>query len=296
MHKDTASEILLTGWQDTGQDTFKITARWPGNHPFYKSAAGFHDPMLVAETVRQAVPLLSHVAYGVPFGHRQSWSHFRYDLTPEGLATDCGPTDVELLVTCADLSRRGSVLAGMTMQVELVANGRPLGTAESTFRNHPPAVYRRLRGDRAEKAWGEIQDAPVPPGVPSGSVRRSRQADVVLSPADERSAGHRLRVDPRHPVLFDHPLDHVPGMLLLEAARQAAHSAMGPYPLVPTALDATFARYGEFDSPCGIQAERVSGVAGDPANMSAHRRPLVLVTAVQDEEQVFSALVRFEPC
>ncbi|WP_260845011.1 AfsA-related hotdog domain-containing protein [Streptomyces sp. SLBN-31] len=50
--------------------------------------------------------------------------------------------------------------------------------------------------------------------------------DVVLSPLGQP---HRwqLRVDTRHPVLFDHIVDHVPGMLLIEAARQAATATLG---------------------------------------------------------------------
>lgn len=43
---------------------------------------------------------------------------------------------------------------------------------------------------------------------------------------DDAGDGWPLRVDRTHPILFDHQLDHVPGMLLLEAARQAGFSAI----------------------------------------------------------------------
>ncbi|WP_281275492.1 AfsA-related hotdog domain-containing protein [Saccharothrix australiensis] len=42
----------------------------------------------------------------------------------------------------------------------------------------------------------------------------------MLSPVG-RSDSWLPRVDRRHPVLFDHPVDHVPGMALQEAGRQA---------------------------------------------------------------------------
>ena len=286
MHKTTADEVLLTGWQATGEDAFTVTARWPVDHPFYEPVAGFQDPMLIAESVRQAVPLLSHVAYGVPFGHCQSWSRFRYSLESDGLATACGPTDVELRITCTDVTRRGTVLAGMTMHVDLVADGMPLGTAQSTFRNHAPAIYRRLRGEYADTAWSKAVAAPVPMAVPPRSVGRRCEDDVVLALAGPLTPGHLLRVNTRHPILFDHPLDHAPGMLLLEAARQAANSTAGHQRLIPTTFDASFARYVELDAPCWIQVDQVSATANGSCS--------VRLSALQEHERVFTALVGLE--
>ncbi|MEV6618691.1 AfsA-related hotdog domain-containing protein [Streptomyces sp. NPDC051051] len=74
--------------------------------------------------------------------------------------------------------------------------------------------------------------------------------------------------------MFDHPVDHVPGLALLEAADQAARALLSPASLAPTAIEATYWRYVEFDQPCRIEAEslaepgsvRVTGVQeGEPA-------------------------------
>lgn len=73
--------------------------------------------------------------------------------------------------------------------------------------------------------------------------------DVVLAAADVRSPHRRQpRVDTAHPVCFDHPADHVPGMVLLEAAPQVAHAPTGPRDALPGGLESAFARY----APCGI--------------------------------------------
>jgi hypothetical protein len=286
VHKTTTAEVLLTGWRATGQDTFAVTASWPAEHFFYESVRGFHDPLLVAETVRQTVPLLSHVAYDVPFGHRQSWSRFHYSLDLFALATGGTPTEVELRVTCTDITRRGTVLAGLSMQIELLADGIPLGTAGTTFLNHPPKIYQRLRGSHADSAWGTAEAAPVPRPVPPHQVGRRSEADVVLAPAGPRPSDSRLRVDTRHPVLFDHPLDHVPGMLLLEAARQAGTAVAGHGPVIATSLDAVFTRYVELNAPCWIHAE--------PAPAAANGSRRVLTSAQQNDDRAFSATVGFE--
>ena len=59
-----------------------------------------------------------------------------------------------------------------------------------------------------------------------------------------------MRVDGRHPVHFDHPQDHVPGMMLIDAARQAALLS------VPNAqvrgLTAEFTHFVEIDDVCVI--------------------------------------------
>jgi hypothetical protein len=85
-------------------------------------------------------------------------------------------------------------------------------------------------------------------------VGRDRPADVVLAPADLPGTW-LLRVDPEHPIFFEHPTDHVPGMALLEAMRQAARCLLFPARMLPTGVHSSFSRFVEFDSPCLVRAE-----------------------------------------
>ncbi|WP_372343065.1 AfsA-related hotdog domain-containing protein [Streptomyces sp. KL116D] len=80
--------------------------------------------------------------------------------------------------------------------------------------------------------------------------------DVVLSatPRDDR---WQLRVDTRHPILFEHPARSRSGMTLLEAARRASISLMGARRSVSLASE--FSRYIELDEPCFIEAEIIPG-------------------------------------
>jgi hypothetical protein len=285
VHKEDPSEVLLTGWHTAGPDSYRLTARWPRAHRFYCSANGLHDPLLIAESVRQAVPLLSHAAYDVPFGHRQSWSEFGFSLEAGALTTVGDATEVELHVSCTDVVRRGGRLGAMTMTVDITADGARLGTAQSRFSNHPPAIYRRLRREYADLEQVLSRTLPPCPPLPAARVAREDPRDVVLSPTGQPGRS-RLRVDLSHPVLFDHPVDHAPGMLLLEAARQAAHDAAGPHRMTPVAMDCVFLRYAEFDAPCFLQTDRL------PQDSDGHAR--VLVTATQRGNCVFSATVALE--
>ncbi|MFF9086508.1 ScbA/BarX family gamma-butyrolactone biosynthesis protein [Streptomyces sp. NPDC014991] len=285
VHKLAESEVLLRECQTVAPDTFLVTARWPVGHSFYGPVHGLFDPLFAAESIRQAVPLLSHTAYDVPFGHRQSWDHYRQTLSPAALTSGTTAADTELRISCTDVVRRAGRLASATMRVDMVRDGLPLGTAELAFHNHPPAIYQRLRGRYADLERATAQAVPAAPPMAPGEVARRRSADVVLS-AGERTGRSRLRVDLSHPVLFDHPVDHVPGMLLLEAARQAAHRDAQPEPMVVTGLEADFRRYVELDSPCWIETTRESsGAAGQR----------VRVTAVQHDEALFTAVVTLTP-
>ncbi|MFI6107699.1 ScbA/BarX family gamma-butyrolactone biosynthesis protein [Streptomyces sp. NPDC051310] len=285
VHRAAIAEVFLTGWHPTGEDSFTVTAQWPRQHCFYTAHEGLHDPLLLSETVRQTLPLLSHAAYDVPFDTRLSWDFFRYALDPAALPTGFVPAELELRVTASDIRRRGGQLAAVTMHFDILRDGAPLATAETRFGCYSRAVYQRVRAGRADidrvLATALPPAAPVDPAV----VGRDRWPDVVLAPAD-RDGRWRLRTDTGHPVLFDHPVDHAPGMLLLEAARQATQAIRPGRRVLPVGMDIAFFRYVEFDSPCWITA--------DPDGVDAVGRDRTKVTAWQDEHVAFSVTVTSE--
>ncbi|MFF3291706.1 ScbA/BarX family gamma-butyrolactone biosynthesis protein [Streptomyces sp. NPDC003023] len=282
VHKAAQSEVLLTGWESVGENTFRITAQWPRTHSFYDTADARHDPLLIAETVRQAVPLLSHLGYQVPIGHRQIWDHLTWTVNPDALLTEATPAEIEMRIECSDVVRRGTRLAALSMSVDIVRDGIPLGTASTRFANQAPAVYTRLRGVYGDLTYAQSRAVAPPPPVTPQQVGRDRFRDVVLSPG---TGPHRfqLRADLNHPALFDHPVDHAPGMLMLEAARQAAHAVAHPEFAVITGMGSVFSRYVEFDAPCWIEAEVL------PSQLPTHVSSRV--TAVQHGRTVFSTTV-----
>jgi hypothetical protein len=111
--------------------------------------------------------------------------------------------------------------------------------------------------------------------------------DVVLSPTDARNRW-LLRADTRHPVLFEHAVDHVPGMVLIEAARQATAVALDRPHYLPVNLACEFARYTELAQPCTIEARPLSAPAPGGGRS-------VLATAVQSGVPVFTCTVTAAP-
>ncbi|MGW1769961.1 AfsA-related hotdog domain-containing protein, partial [Streptomyces sp. NPDC002073] len=215
------------------------------------------------------------------------------------------PAELQIHVTCTDIKYRRGLPVGLTMHYEVMRGDLLLAVASTAFNCHTPALYQRLRvgrGNVSQMFWNVPE--PAPP-LSKELCRRDRMQDVVLSPTGEADRW-QLRVDTSHPVLFDHPVDHVPGMLLLEAARQAAFActpATAAYadpsadaagssatpaqgPCWPVSMDVGFRRYVEFDSPCWITAEATR------PQTAGHDRGL-RVTAVQgdDPTPAFTATV-----
>ncbi|WP_330349516.1 AfsA-related hotdog domain-containing protein [Streptomyces sp. NBC_00582] len=95
-------------------------------------------------------------------------------------------------------------------------------------------------------------------GTEDTGVLTAANAKVTGVVAAAGTAEHqhrwRLRNDVSHTLLFDHPVDHVPGLVLLEAAHQAAQAVASPTPLDVTHIAIGYERYVEFDEPCWIQA------------------------------------------
>ncbi|MCB5180294.1 ScbA/BarX family gamma-butyrolactone biosynthesis protein [Streptomyces antimicrobicus] len=278
VHRAAVAEVFLTGMCRPAEDRFHVTAQLPRAHSFFAPIAGSHyDPMLICETVRQVGSYVAHEAFDVPLGHQFLLWRLDYTTYPDTLVIGDVPADVDLDVTCTEIRRRGTQLQALQYAVVVRHHDTVLATAKIGYTVASPAVYRRLRAEQlGRRPVPSLPPAPLKPA----QVGRWSPFDVVLATAPQQGTGStwQLRYDTRHPVLFDHPGDHLPGMVLLEAARQAA-VALTPAPdVLPACVVSSFQRYAEFGTPLWIHAQR-SGDCG------------VEVTGTQDGQQVFAARV-----
>ncbi|HEX2301959.1 MAG TPA: ScbA/BarX family gamma-butyrolactone biosynthesis protein, partial [Pseudonocardiaceae bacterium] len=228
--------------------------------------------------IRQAGILLAHTEYGVPLGQHFLVRDLHVAVRREHFLVGDVPASLDIDVACSDIKRRSGSLVELRIDVVIRRDGHVAATGGGSLRCVSEALYRRLRGDRAAGNAQLPLTAPVAPQ----SVGRMSPTDVVLSPTC-RPDRWQLRVDTRHPVLFDHPVDHVPGMVLLEAARQAAAATLESLPFVPTGVSSEFERYVELDTPCFIEAQRVPD--------SDLGQESILVTGRQEDNLVFRCLV-----
>ncbi|MER5836242.1 ScbA/BarX family gamma-butyrolactone biosynthesis protein [Streptomyces sp. NPDC002130] len=276
-HRTTETDVFPTRWTRISDTRFRFTAHWPADHPFFGLVDDRHqDPMVVGETLRQASMVLAHAEFGAPAD-----THFvMWDMTvrvdPAALLLADAAEPVEFDVVCSEVRRRGRGLHSMRTTMEFRRAGRLVARGTGSTGCTSPRAYRRLRADRLDAL-----DRPVPllEGIAPHTAGRDRAEDVVLA-AGDRPGVWNLRVDTGHPVLFPRPNDHVPGMVLFEAARQAATAASGLHPFLPSTMTADFARYAELHSPCRIETQVLNERSGEVT---------VLVSGRQDGESVFTA-------
>ncbi|MEU0218761.1 ScbA/BarX family gamma-butyrolactone biosynthesis protein [Streptomyces sp. NPDC006265] len=276
-HRTTETDVFPARWTPISDTRFRFTAHWPAAHSFFGPVDDRHqDPMIVGETLRQASMVLAHAEFGAPAD-----THFvMWDLTvrvdPSALLLADAAEPVEFDVVCSEVRRRGRGLHSMRTTMEFRRAGRLVARGTGSTGCTSPRAYRRLRAGKVSAL-----DTPVPllPGIAPQIAGRARAEDVVLAPTDRPGVWH-LRVDTGHPVLFPRPNDHVPGMVLFEAARQAATAASGRHPFLPSTMTAGFTRYAELHGPCRIEAEVLDESPGEVT---------VRVSGRQDGESVFTA-------
>ncbi|MFE9258464.1 ScbA/BarX family gamma-butyrolactone biosynthesis protein [Streptomyces sp. NPDC006879] len=285
-HRATDVDVIPTGWRRTGADRFLVSAHWSRNHPFFTPVAGgLHDPLLVAETLRQSGILVAHAAYDVPVGYHFLIESIDYAANPLMLGAR-GSGDVQVEVELSEIVLRGGALKKARTDVVIKRERRIVAVATAHWSVTAPRVYERLRAERIAAPLPDLVALPAP--APAALTGRRSAKDVVISPLPE-DGRWLLRVDTSHPTLFQRRNDHVPGMLLLEAARQASASLTQPSPFVPTTMRSSFRRYVEFDEPCYVSARLVE--------QELPQLTSVEVIARQAGEEVFSAVLSsVRPC
>ncbi|MFJ4775450.1 ScbA/BarX family gamma-butyrolactone biosynthesis protein [Streptomyces sp. NPDC088762] len=279
VHRAALAEVFLTGMCRPAEGRFHVTAQLPRAHSFFTPIAGTHyDPMLICETIRQVGSYVAHEAFDVPLGHQFLLWGLDYTTVPENLVIGDTPASLDLDVVCTEVRLRGTQLQALRYQVTMRHGDAVMATGDVCYNVASPAVYRRLRA-------GQLDRRPEPSLPPNplqpAQVGRVSPFDVVLAAAPQQQGPGctwQLRYDTRHPVLFDHPGDHLPGMVLLEAARQASVALTPALTVLPVSVRSTYQRYAEFGEPIWIRAERTG-----PA--------LIKVTGTQTDEVIFEALV-----
>lgn len=278
VHRSSIGEVFVTDGVRTGESEVSVAAQWPRDHALYHpDENGMSDPLLLAETLRQAHFYAAHKCFGVPLGSRFVGQDVSFRITdPTLLRIGEEPLAVVLHGNWTE-ERRSGRPAGARLDATLVIDGRVCGDGHTRGLMLDDRRYRLVRGRPSE-------GGPRPPGALAaevawpGRVGRLRWKDCVLE-RDRSDEEWRLRVDVGHAVLFDHPTDHIPLMVLLEGFRQLGHLTVHDdppgspddpaYALTGLSLDCT--AFGELGEPVGLTIEDRS-----PASTPKGRRVLTV--------------------
>ncbi|MFF1923724.1 ScbA/BarX family gamma-butyrolactone biosynthesis protein [Streptomyces sp. NPDC058221] len=280
-HRPDQQDAFPTGLTRLTDSQFSVPAHWPTPHRFFSPVTGgYQDPLLIAESIRQTTMLIAHSEFGVPLDASFVMWQLHYASEAQCLVLGEDPWDLTMEVTCSRIQYRARRLGSMDVDFLFHRRGTLFATGGGRISVTSAAIYQRLRGHRSAMLDARI---PLLPAVAPHAVGRTSERDVVLAPAPAPDTWE-LRVDTRHPTLYSHPNDHVPGILLMEAARQAAQAFSPGRTFLPASMEADFLQYVELDRPCRIEALPVPADETSPAG--------VLIRAVQGDEPAFTCTLR----
>jgi hypothetical protein len=262
IHRRHAATVFLTDVQPDGADGFVAAAILPDGHDYYGAHTGEGnrrlDPMLLLEAARQAHNYLAHTYFGVEADAAFILNSCSLRVAPDAYTQlpPAGPGLLTMSLPAPSPQRAGRRTRGLAPAFTLTVSGVPIGSAGMSVGYASAAAYRSLR--TRHRNGPLITSGDLPPADRTGAADpalcgRLRPADVLL--ADLAGDRARLLVPVEHTGLFDHPLDHIPGTLLVEAARQFA-TALSPDPrtAIMTSMSATFHSFAELDRPVELTA------------------------------------------
>jgi hypothetical protein len=207
VHKCANAEVFITDVRKVGS-SWQCWAQISAGHSRVVSADGRLPLVLDFELIRQAAIAIAHLGYGVPlhesfiidevFIRRQNYEYDTMVLS--------APVDLTLLARERSVVVRHGRVAVMELEMDFVdANDRVVAVGGGTFRCLTPAQYRAVRRNSYR----------ISTDFASSSV--SRVMDLVVTGS---SMSAQLGVDYRDSFLFDHPTDHLPGLLFVDVATE----------------------------------------------------------------------------
>ncbi|MFE6737096.1 AfsA-related hotdog domain-containing protein [Streptomyces tubercidicus] len=261
IHRWALSEVFLTDARSVDESEYLAAAQLPPWHAYYSerfSRLGAPDPLLLLECARQAETYGGHAFVGVPRDSKFLLRNWSVSL-PGLLSAPVGDRPGELAMRVRTSNRRGAPgdVRRLTYDIGLELSGHRLGSVRMDVGYIPGEVYDSVREQgrgRPLTPFSEITRSG--PLVEPFLVGRSDPANVVLGEVllGPDGASAPIRPPVHNPSMFDHAQDHLPGMVLMEAARQLClfavselYGASVPRTTV-AGFEFSFIRYAELDS------------------------------------------------
>ncbi|MFE0751955.1 AfsA-related hotdog domain-containing protein [Gordonia sp. NPDC058843] len=262
VHRESIAEVFLTDAQQT-PDGATFAAQLPRNHSYFsdhRGTATTYDPLLLIEVFRQVAIYYAHTFVGADRSEKFIFGAADFEILDEEtlrIGACPGHCVIEAHVVHEKL-REGQII-GLTLEMVASIEGRVAAREAMTYQWMPSAAWKKIR-KRGRESLGLPPEHTIPPvthvaRMRPNSVGRHNPRNAIL--ANPELAGPQLNaltiIDTNHPSLFDHALDHVPGMLQFEAARQVAMAAanatlgLDTSRMVMHRLRIEFTKFGEFE-------------------------------------------------
>ncbi|MFL5913989.1 MAG: AfsA-related hotdog domain-containing protein [Gaiellaceae bacterium] len=264
---------FVTDWHyDREREVFDIAARLPLAHLRYSDTPNpYPDIVLLSQIAAQAGVIVVAERLDVSLDSTFLLRRLAIELDP--LEANLVSRDATRFTLTTDREgtwfkqrRTGTPPTG-SMIARCTLEGRPCGTLEVQgiwVDDRLYQTYRRMGGG------AEPETLPADAGEPEPHTGRSLPRNRAISrlrngEGPGRYAGTVL-VDENDPTFYERPLDHVPGLLLLDAAKQGTTAAVCRERSVPASrvvvdsAEFLFSRFAELHAPVHCQVDLTEGL------------------------------------
>ena len=248
VHKRLDENVFVGEPARSTGDEFSAQSFFPTRHPFYNdSVSGLGASGYLVEVGRQANLALSHRFFDVPLeaGFLVTSIDWRFPAQSPFVVREL--SDFKVFIRVENAMRRKGAIGKLETRVHCVQGEHEFFTGRASF-----LIASRNLTQRGAALLPTIHlSGRLKPSPSEVQVNDPRNVLVELPRESEYRPGRlAMHLDPSHPFFFEHENGHVPGMMLLEAGKQAAvHSATQAFPMVSGLygdLDSGEIRFGRF--------------------------------------------------
>ena len=272
VHKRLPENVLLTDLRACGAGHFVCTGRMATDHPLFNEGRRTprEDILFYTEVGRQASLAVTHAFLDASLDDVFIFEGSEAAMTEAIWRSSHSAAEAVVSeITVRDTVRRkNNAVSRVVADYLMTIGGEQVFGGTGTWTIQPPALFQRVRRTALEAGSGDSTDPPATLEPHAASLRRS-PGNVVISAPEYRQGGAEvaasLIVDRTHPYFFDHPCDHVPGMLLLEGCTQLALGACAelgvtaPRRAAVIAYAADFTQFVELGLPTTLTARVAEG-------------------------------------
>jgi hypothetical protein len=251
VHKLAVCEVFPTEIKKLSGDHFLAAVAWPRRHAFFKPLSEGTDTHLIAETARQLALLVSHEGYEVPLTTPFVLVGLKGSFAPDYPANIFDANDVDQatvdirMIGSPGVRRRYQVMMFFYQQESIFARV----SVDCILLSGSKKRMTSWEINVAERPGCLIREGLLPPQ----RVGLINSSDVVLCQC-RTSMDFCLSLDLENPFFFDHPVDHVSGMVMIEACRQLCRAILEPCVEIAD-IDIRFNRIAGLDRQTVIRQE-----------------------------------------
>jgi 2-oxo-3-(phosphooxy)propyl 3-oxoalkanoate synthase len=282
-HKRFPENVLLTEIRACTDDHFVCIGRIPTDHRFFndRGRTPHEDILFYTEVGRQASLAVTHEFLNVGLDDVFIFERSQAAVTPAiwNPALQSQSDTVVIEIKVKETVRRKNTVTRVVAEHFMTVGGEHVFRGTGTWTMQSAALFKRLRRSAVETATQVEGPDPL----------RSYPSNIVISAPehsrDEAAHTASLIVDAAHPYFFDHPCDHVPGMLLLEGCAQLSLGACAQAGLAPSSrmalmsYDMDFTQFVECNVPTTLTArvstDRAGGSMAPPIEVVVSQRDAV---------------------